>query len=219
MNPIAPLHVVFIDNYDSFVFNLVDDFARRGCEVSVWRNDTPVDQVLSLAHQAAPRLLVISPGPGTPQAAGCCLEVLRQAPAQLPIFGVCLGHQAIIEAYGGTVGRAPQPVHGQASGLSHDARGLFASIPSPMSVGRYHSLVGITVPDDLRVTAGLEGLPMSVAHKSRPIWGVQFHPESILTPQGGLLIDNLIRLARTSNVPQAADDDIDADTDVSEGSA
>jgi len=193
-----PLHVVFVDNYDSFVFNLVDDFARRGCEVSVWRNDTPADQLLALADPTRNRLLVISPGPGAPQGAGSCLELLRQAPASLPIFGVCLGHQAIIEAYGGVVGRAPKPVHGQASRLTHDGQELFVSIPSPMSVGRYHSLIGTDVPDELRTTAELEGHAMAVTHQNRPIWGVQFHPESILTPQGGLLIDNLIRLAQNA---------------------
>ncbi len=199
MKPDKPLHVVFVDNFDSFVFNLVDDFARRGCEVSVWRNDTPADQLLDLAAQASPSLLVLSPGPGAPQAAGSCLEVLRRAPESLPIFGVCLGHQAIIEAFGGTVGRAPEPMHGQASRVQHNAEAIFDDIQSPMAVGRYHSLVGTRLPDDLQVTARLGNIAMAVAHPHRPIWGVQFHPESILTPQGGILVDNLIRLACAAN--------------------
>jgi len=192
----SELSVLFVDNFDSFVFNLVDDFERRHCRVDVWRNDTPTQHVLDLAAALpAPRLVVLAPGPGAPRDAGCCRELIQQAPPDLPIFGVCLGHQAIIEACGGVVGRAPEIVHGKASAITHHGRGLFESIPAPMTVARYHSLVGTTLPDSLEVTGQRDGLVMAIAHRERPLWGVQFHPESILTPQGGILIDNLIRSA------------------------
>ena len=192
-----PLHVLFIDNFDSFVFNLVDEFARRDCEVEVWRNDVDVEHALALAGASGmPPLVVLSPGPGTPAEAGCCIDLLRRAPDDLPIFGVCLGHQAIVEAFGGRVDRAPEVVHGSASPVEHDGQGVFEKLPSPMSAARYHSLVGVEIPSALEVTARLNGMPMAIKHRTRPIVGVQFHPESILTPEGGLLIENVIRLAR-----------------------
>jgi len=188
--------VLLVDNYDSFVFNLADEFERRGHGVTVWRNDIAASRALELAEaMPAPRLVVLSPGPGTPDRAGCCEELVRRAPDDVAVFGVCLGHQAIVEALGGRVGRARRVVHGKASLVEHSAEGLFAGIPSPMAVGRYHSLVGTRIPDGLSVTAEVDGEPMAVTHRERPIYGVQFHPESILTPLGGRLIDNLIRLA------------------------
>ena len=188
--------VLLVDNYDSFVFNLADEFERRGHRVEVYRNDIPAERALELAAALpGPRLVVLSPGPGTPDRAGCCEELVRRAPDELPLFGVCLGHQAIVEALGGRVGRARRVVHGKASPVDHTRRGLFEGLPTPMSVGRYHSLVGTRIPDELSVTAEVEGEPMAVEHHRRPIYGVQFHPESILTPEGGRVIDNLIRLA------------------------
>ena len=190
------LKVLFIDNFDSFVFNLVDEYQRLGCAVQVWRNDIEVEQALALADGLSrPRLVVISPGPGAPENAGCCLDLLRAAPKDLPIFGVCLGQQAMLEAFGGRVDRAPEVVHGKASQITHDGQGLFAGLPSPLAAGRYHSLVGVRVPDEFRVTASLGNLPMAVAHTQRPIAGVQFHPESILTPWGSALIKNTISWA------------------------
>ena len=190
------LQVLFIDNFDSFVFNLVDEYQRLGCAVQVWRNDIEVEQALALADGLSrPRLVVISPGPGAPENAGCCLDLLRAAPKDLPIFGVCLGQQAMLEAFGGRVDRAPEVVHGKASQITHDGQGLFAGLPSPLAAGRYHSLVGVRVPDEFRVTASLGNLPMAVAHTQRPIAGVQFHPESILTPWGSALIKNTISWA------------------------
>jgi anthranilate synthase component 2 len=191
-----PLQVLFIDNFDSFVFNLVDEYQRLGCAVQVWRNDIQVEQALALADGLSrPRLVVISPGPGAPKNAGCCLDLLRAAPKDLPIFGVCLGQQAMLEAFGGRVDRAPEAVHGKASQITHDGKGLFAGLPSPLAAARYHSLVGVRVPDEFRVTASLGSLPMAVAHTQRPIAGVQFHPESILTPWGSALIKNTISWA------------------------
>jgi anthranilate synthase/aminodeoxychorismate synthase-like glutamine amidotransferase len=188
--------VLFIDNFDSFVFNLVDEFERRGCEVSVWRNDISSEKALEIASKlAAPRLVVISPGPGRPEQAGCSLDLIKGAPADLPIFGVCLGHQAIIEAFGGKIERAAEIMHGKTSYISHDGSGLFADLPSPLPAGRYHSLAGKLIPREFRVTAWLGNIPMAIEHDGRPVAGVQFHPESILTPHGGRIIENVIRWA------------------------
>ncbi len=194
------MNVLFIDNFDSFSFNLVDELERRGAEVAVWRNDIAVDHALALARaMPAPRLVVLSPGPGAPADAGLCVPLVRAAAgAQIPLFGVCLGHQAIVEALGGAVGFAGEVVHGKAASIRHDGCGLFEGLPSPMRAARYHSLAATALPPDLRATAHLADQPlvMAVAHTLARIAGVQFHPESILTPQGGTLIDNLLRWAR-----------------------
>lgn len=193
------LRVLVIDNFDSFVFNLVDEFERRGCDVEVWRNTITVDLALGrLRDHEGPRLIVLSPGPGKPQSAGCSMELVRRAPEDVSIFGVCLGHQAIVEAFGGKVGGAKKIVHGKASRIVHTEADLFAGLSSPLSVGRYHSLVATEVPSQFKVSAWLESEPMAVEHKSRHICGVQFHPESILTPEGGILIDNVIMMAKKS---------------------
>lgn len=198
--PNDKLNILFIDNFDSFVFNLVDEFEKRQCNVEVWRNDIPVEKALALAaNMKGPKLVVLSPGPGTPDSAGCCLEFVKQAPADLPIFGVCLGHQTIIQAIGGEVGSADEIVHGKASCLTHTSTGVFEGIPSPVTVGRYHSLVGKKIPDGFRVTAKLDDMVMACEHKIRRLWSVQFHPESILTPAGGLMIDNIIGWATQKN--------------------
>jgi anthranilate synthase/aminodeoxychorismate synthase-like glutamine amidotransferase len=190
------LELLCVDNYDSFVFNLVDEFARRGCGVAVRRNDVSAAELLELAARIdGPALVLLSPGPGAPARAGCCVELVRRAPPTLPIFGVCLGHQAIVEACGGVVGRAGEVVHGKASAVRHAGAGLFAGIEDPMKVGRYHSLAAAVVPPELAVTARLGELVMAVEHVARPLAGVQFHPESILTPRGGALIDNVVAWA------------------------
>jgi anthranilate synthase component 2 len=197
--PRARISVLLVDNYDSFVFNLADELERRDARVTVWRNDIPVERALELvADLPPPRLVVLSPGPGRPERAGCCVELVRRAPADLPLLGVCLGHQAIVAAVGGEVGLAGSVVHGKASRIAHTGQGLFAGLPSPMTAGRYHSLIGSRIPTQLRITASLGELPMAVEHESRPVWGVQFHPESILTPAGGRLIENAIALAAGS---------------------
>jgi anthranilate synthase/aminodeoxychorismate synthase-like glutamine amidotransferase len=191
-----PLSVLFIDNFDSFVFNLVDEFERYGCAVDVWRNDIPVDKALSLAlAMSAPRLVVLSPGPGTPASAGNNMGIVETAPADLPVFGVCLGYQAMVEALGGTVGGAPEIVHGKPSPIVHDGTGIFEGLPSPMTAGRYHSLMGEVIPEAFRVTARFGDIVMGIEHRERKVAGVQFHPESILTPYGGLMIKNVIRWA------------------------
>jgi anthranilate synthase/aminodeoxychorismate synthase-like glutamine amidotransferase len=186
-------NILFIDNFDSFSFNLVDEFAARDCRVDVWRNDIDAEEALELVLELpTPRLLVLSPGPGTPDDAGCCVELVRGALGNVPIFGVCLGHQVLVKALGGVVGRAEAIVHGKASGVAHDGRGLFEGLPTPFPVGRYHSLAAHDLPDTLRRTAHFDDTVMAVEHATEPAWGVQFHPESILTTHGPRLIDNLL---------------------------
>ncbi|HLB53587.1 MAG TPA: aminodeoxychorismate/anthranilate synthase component II [Gemmatimonadales bacterium] len=191
-----PLRVVFVDNFDSFTWNLVDEFARRGIAVEVWRNTAPAKLVLARARQDGPGLLVLSPGPGTPAEAGSCIELVRlAAPAGVPVFGVCLGHQAMVEAFGGTVGPAGEVVHGKTSRVRHEGGPLFEGVPSPFPVGRYHSLAATRLPECLKPIAGTDRVVMAVEHRSAPQLGVQFHPESILTPEGGRIIDNVLRWA------------------------
>ena len=190
------LRLVFVDNFDSFTWNLVDEFARRGAEVEVWRNSATAEHVLARAAGARHALLVLSPGPGAPAEAGCCIEVVRRAAEQsVPLFGVCLGHQAMIEAFGGVVGPAGEVVHGKTSRVRHGGGVLFEGIPSPFPVGRYHSLAAAVVPKALETVAESGNIVMAVAHRTAPQLGVQFHPESILTPDGGRIIDNVIHWA------------------------
>jgi anthranilate synthase/aminodeoxychorismate synthase-like glutamine amidotransferase len=185
------LNLLFIDNFDSFTFNLVDEFGRRGCNVSVWRNDIGADRAIRLAlEMPPPRLIVLSPGPGSPSQAGCCVQLVREAAGRAPLFGVCLGHQAIVEAFGGIVGPAGEIVHGKPAAVTHGGKGLFRGLPSPMKAARYHSLAAKIVPSGLRVTAVTGNIVMAVEHEKHAIAGVQFHPESIMTPEGGRLIEN-----------------------------
>jgi anthranilate synthase/aminodeoxychorismate synthase-like glutamine amidotransferase len=187
--------VLFIDNFDSFTYNLVDDFCKRNCDGRVYRADTPLEELRKVADEFDPDLLVISPGPGTPSTAGVTLEAIGYFSDKLPILGVCLGHQAIAQYFGGTIGHAPEPMHGKPSRISHNGRGIFQDIENPMQGGRYHSLCITRMPDCLEVTAWFEDVVMGVQHKTLPLYGVQFHPESILTPCGGKIIENVLKLA------------------------
>ncbi|MCB1050462.1 MAG: aminodeoxychorismate/anthranilate synthase component II [Acidobacteria bacterium] len=190
------MRVLFIDNFDSFTFNLVDEFARRGCQVETHRNSVSASRVLDRLDQAGePALIVLSPGPGHPREAGCCMELIQKTQGRYPLFGVCLGHQALVEACGGEVGPTGKVVHGKSSLVNHTGKNLFENLPNPLQVARYHSLSAQRVPENLRVTATTDEIVMAVEHVSFPYFGVQFHPESILTPRGGLLIDRLIQLA------------------------
>ncbi len=189
--------VLVIDNYDSFVHILADEFQRRQCQTDVFRSHWPVSQALHYIKCKNPDLVVFSPGPGRPEDALLCLNLLAEVPTHLPIFGVCLGLQCIVHHFGGRVVRAREVVHGKPAPIRHCQAEIFEGIESPMQVGRYHSLIGVDIPDDLVVDAESEGQVMAVHHRHRPIWGVQFHPESILTPFGGKLIENLIRLLET----------------------
>jgi anthranilate synthase component 2 len=187
--------ILLIDNYDSFAHNLARYIERLGQPVRVVRND----EVSALTvRDIRPSAIVLSPGPCTPREAGASLDIVRQLHAEIPMLGVCLGHQVIAEALGGHIGRAPRPVHGQTSTVTHDSSGLFADIPSPMKVARYHSLVAepATLPDELRATAWTsDGVLMAFEHTRHSVYGMQFHPESILTEFGYEMLANFLRLA------------------------
>ena len=186
--------IVVIDNHDSFVHNLARLLRVVGGRTQVFRNDEiSVEECLAF-H---PKAIVLSPGPGRPKKAGICMELILAAP-HLPILGVCLGHQAIIEAYGGETLQAKEPLHGQARPLCHDGTGLFAGLSSPMLVGRYHSLIGVPRDEgDLEVQAWSDGGEvMAIAHRVYPHIGVQFHPESLLTEYGNDLLENFVKLSR-----------------------
>jgi anthranilate synthase/aminodeoxychorismate synthase-like glutamine amidotransferase len=174
--------VLLIDNYDSFTYNLAHMLEELGADVTVLRNDA-IDA--SGADELAPTHLVISPGPGRPADAGASVEIVRRVGSRVPTLGVCLGHQAIVEAYGGEVGPARRLVHGKASRIEHDGQGLFRGLPSPLEGGRYHSLAATRVPDSLEVCATTDdGEVMAVRHREYCVVGIQFHPESVLTPLG-----------------------------------
>lgn len=190
------MKIVLVDNFDSFSFNLVDEFARRGCEVEVWRNTASAAHILDRAESAeGPGLIVISPGPGRPADAGCCLELMRLAVGRVPVFGVCLGHQVLLEVFGGVVEPAQIILHGRSSEVTHGGDALFEGLSSPFVAGRYHSLAGHSVPDTIEPLAWTGSIVMAARHRIHPLFGVQFHPESVLTPQGGQLIDNVLREA------------------------
>jgi anthranilate synthase/aminodeoxychorismate synthase-like glutamine amidotransferase len=186
--------ILVVDHYDSFVYNLVQLVGGFGFQTVVVRSDT---QTGAQAVALEPDAVILSPGPGRPEDAGCMLELIEALPARTPLLGVCLGHQALGVAFGGTIDRAPKPVHGKASLIRHSGTGLFAGLPDPFEAGRYHSLViqRDDVPEDLVVTAETEdGLVMAVEHRSLPRFGLQFHPESILTPNGPQIVRNFLEL-------------------------
>jgi anthranilate synthase/aminodeoxychorismate synthase-like glutamine amidotransferase len=186
--------LLLIDNYDSFTYNLVQAFLVLGAEVSVYRNDALTPQA---ALTLAPSHLCISPGPGTPYDAGVSMDMIRAFAGRIPVLGVCLGHQSIVEVFGGKVVRAGRLMHGKTSLLQHDGRTLFAGLPLPCEVGRYHSLIAApeSLPPVLQVSAQTaEGEVMAVRHRSLCVEGVQFHPESILTPEGPRLLGNFLRV-------------------------
>ncbi|MEW5727706.1 MAG: aminodeoxychorismate/anthranilate synthase component II [Pseudomonadota bacterium] len=188
--------LLMIDNYDSFTYNLWHYLGELGASVEVRRNDAlTTDQALALE----PEGIVISPGPCDPDKAGICLDLIRRAAGRIPLFGVCLGEQSIGQAFGGRVVRAPQPMHGKIDEIHHDGTGCFAGLPSPFLATRYHSLVveRDSLPDCLHVSAwSRDGLIMGLAHKDLPVWGVQFHPESIETEHGHAMLRNFIDLCR-----------------------
>ena len=192
-------NVTLIDNYDSFTFNLVHYLGALGADVSVWRNDEiSVAEVLA----AKPDAIVLSPGPCTPNEAGICLDLVRAASASTPLLGVCLGHQAIGQAFGGDIVRASAPMHGKLSRIAHNSSGVFRGINGPFQATRYHSLLieRATAPAELEITAETDdGAIMGVAHRTLPVHGVQFHPESILSEHGHLLLRNFLDLADAFN--------------------
>jgi anthranilate synthase/aminodeoxychorismate synthase-like glutamine amidotransferase len=195
--------LLVIDNYDSFTYNLVQYLGELGAELEVYRNDAiTVDEI----ERLAPAGIVVSPGPGTPAEAGVSMPVIRRCAERIPILGVCLGHQAIGEVFGGVVERGPVPVHGKTAMIHHDGRGVFAGLPSPFEATRYHSLVvrRAGLPACLEISAESEdGLIMGLRHHTLPVEGVQFHPESILTASGKALLGNF--LARLGSTAPEAD--------------
>lgn len=193
--------LLVIDNYDSFTYNLVQFLGELGAEPQVVRNDAiTVDEIARGNYSG----IVISPGPGEPSGAGVSLQAIRELAGKVPILGVCLGHQAIGEAFGGHIVRAPKPIHGKSCVIHHDGKGIFAGLPGDVEIGRYHSLVieRETCPADLEVTAQTtDGIIMGVRHKKYAVEGVQFHPESVLTPQGMAMLRNFFQacMTRSSN--------------------
>ncbi|HTB30022.1 MAG TPA: aminodeoxychorismate/anthranilate synthase component II [Steroidobacteraceae bacterium] len=185
--------ILLIDNYDSFTYNLVQAFLMLGAEVDVHRNDAiTVEEALAQGHSH----LVISPGPGTPRDAGVSMRMIDAFAGRIPIFGVCLGHQSVVEVFGGKVVRAARLMHGKVSPVQHDGKGVFSGMAQNFQAGRYHSLIAepSSVPQSLEVTARTaEGEIMGVRHRTLPIEGVQFHPESVLTPEGPVLMGNFLK--------------------------
>lgn len=197
----TPLTLLIIDNYDSFTYNLVQYFGELGCQLTVWRNDAfTLEEVETLNPDA----IVISPGPCTPLEAGLSVEVVRAFASKYPLLGVCLGHQSIGEAFGATIKRAPIPVHGKTSRVTHDGQNLFAGLGEEATVTRYHSLVVEDLPPELLPTAwttdqtpnGEYRALMALRHRDYPVFGVQFHPESIATEDGKIMIHNFLNEVR-----------------------
>ena len=190
--------ILVIDNYDSFTYNLVQYLGELGADVVVRRNDAVgVDEIGTLT----PSAIVLSPGPCTPKEAGVSVEAIRRWGSSIPILGVCLGHQAIGAVFGGSVVRAAAPMHGKTSQVCHNGSGVFAGLPSPMEVMRYHSLIveRTTMPESLEIVAVAQDDPSevhAVKHREHPVYGVQFHPESVMTPHGKALLKNFLELAR-----------------------
>lgn len=187
--------ILLLDNIDSFTWNLVDQLRASGHRVVIYRNEMPVENIV--AHLAAMEnpILMLSPGPGAPSEAGCMPALLSHLRGKLPIIGICLGHQAIVEAYGGFVGQAGEILHGKASAIEHDGEAMFAGLVSPLPVARYHSLVGSNIPETLKVTAHYNGMVMAVRQDADRVCGFQFHPESILTTQGATLLEQTLAWA------------------------
>lgn len=195
-HPRSP-HLLIVDNYDSFTYNLADYLGQLGARLTVWRNDR---FALEDIEELAPDGIVISPGPATPAQAGLSVAVIRRYSGTYPILGVCLGHQAIGEAFGGRVVRAPRPMHGKTSAIHHDGTALFRGLPSPFTATRYHSLMVVDVPEVLRVNAWVdeEGVRVvqGLVHREHPTFGVQFHPESILTGVGLEILRTFLEVVR-----------------------
>ena len=196
--------ILLIDNYDSFTWNLVHLLCEVGAHSEVRRNDAlTVDEALDMAPEA----IVLSPGPCTPDEAGICLPLIAAAAGRVPVLGVCLGHQAIGQAFGGTVQRAPTPMHGKIGRVEHAGTDIFAGLPSPFEAARYHSLIveRASLPPELEATAWTEdGLVMGLRHRALPLFGVQFHPESIASEHGRDIVANFLAIARGANAPRRA---------------
>ncbi|OSN02548.1 glutamine amidotransferase [Lonsdalea populi] len=187
--------ILLLDNIDSFTYNLVDQLRASGHHVVVYRNIMSADAIIERLKEMEQPVLMLSPGPGAPADAGCMPELLQRLQGHLPIIGICLGHQAIVEAYGGHVGQADEILHGKASSIEHDGLAMFSGLSNPLPVARYHSLVGGDIPAALTVNAHFNNMVMAVRHDQDRVCGFQFHPESILTAQGARLLNQTLEWA------------------------
>lgn len=192
-------NIIFIDNFDSFTYNLVDQFRTLGHHVTIYRNHIAAVTIEQAIEQLDNPVVLLSPGPGEPSQAGCMPELILRLKSKVPMIGICLGHQAIVEAYGGTVAGAGNIVHGKVSMMEHQDHAIYANLPSPLAIARYHSLVATHVPATLTVTAEVDGLVMSVVQEQDKVCGFQFHPESIMTTYGATLLANAIEWALERN--------------------
>ena|SRR5438105_10116952 len=184
-------NVLMVDNHDSFTFNIVEALERLGAKVRTVRNEIAATDAFERAREDQ-ALILLSPGPGRPEDAGCCIELIALAKGKVPLLGVCLGQQAMVLEAGGEVVRAPEAVHGKASLLEHDGTGLFAGLPNPIKIGRYHSLCTPNPPSRFRVHAAIDGMAMAISDADAKQVGVQFHPESVLTPVGQQILANVL---------------------------
>lgn len=202
-NSIKKTKIVMLDNLDSFTYNLVDEFYQLGLEPTIYRNTLSADFIFEQLEKIEDDvLLVLSPGPGSPEEAGCLMALIDKAIGKFPILGICLGHQALIQHYGGIIDRAPEIVHGKSSNIEHSQKGAFKDIKNPLPVARYHSLVATTMPAKIACIANYQGLPMAIEQRDDAILGFQFHPESILTTYGSTLLAQAIEYLLSLNAPR-----------------
>jgi anthranilate synthase/aminodeoxychorismate synthase-like glutamine amidotransferase len=183
------MKILFIDNFDSFTYNLVDEFKKLNCVIKVYRNDNM--EINSIIKRFRPNLIVLSPGPSSPSDAGICIPLIKKHYKTYPVLGICLGHQCIIKAFGGIVSKTA-PVHGKKSPITHYDSEIFNGVENPFCAGRYHSLHGLKIPQCLKIIAETGNVAMAVKHKKYPVYGLQFHPESILTTEGSKIIKNIL---------------------------
>ncbi|MBC8953791.1 gamma-glutamyl-gamma-aminobutyrate hydrolase family protein [Xenorhabdus sp. PB62.4] len=188
-------NILLLDNVDSFTYNLVDQLRSHSHQVIIYRNTVATDTIIAKLHEMDSPLLMLSPGPGKPSEAGCMPELVKQVIGKIPVIGICLGHQAIIEAYGGKVSAAQEILHGKATSATHDGQAMFSGLPNPLPVARYHSLAAVHVPAMLTVSASCGDTVMAVRHDEHKVCGLQFHPESILTTQGAKLLEQTLAWA------------------------
>ncbi|MCL9782024.1 aminodeoxychorismate/anthranilate synthase component II [Vibrio sp. S4M6] len=188
-------NIIFIDNFDSFTYNLVDQFRSLKHDVTIYRNSIDVATIEQAVESLDNPVLLLSPGPGQPSDAGCMPELIQRLKGKVPIIGICLGHQAIVEAYGGKVEGAGEIVHGKVSMMSHATHPIYHGLAEKIAIARYHSLVATDIPQSLTVTAEVDGLVMSVTHEEHKVCGFQYHPESIMTTNGATLLSNAINWA------------------------
>ena len=192
--------IYFLDNFDSFSYNLVDEFEQMGADLVVYRNNLDAQAIFDqMSAETKPVILVLSPGPGTPKDAGCLIDLTQLCKGKFPILGICLGHQALTQSYGGTVGHAGETVHGKSSTIELEQHAIFDGLGKRMPVARYHSLMATKVPDSLAIIAHYQNIPMAILNEQDKVLGFQFHPESILTPDGAqLLRQSLAYLSNTT---------------------